>query len=117
MSRQNTNIRYNTTQTSNEYLFVVRLHFFPFKTLHPRLQCLVVSNIHSLLRLSFPGTLCDSFLIFALKHTEAVLTSTNNLYFDLKHRLWVHVVPTIYVLEAVLTCTHNLCFRAKMRKK
>ena len=52
---------------------------------------------------SFPGRLCDSFLIFALKHrlwvhvrtalqrrTEAVLTSTNDLYFALKHRLLVH---------------------------
>ena len=68
MSSQNTNIRYNTTQTSSEYLFVVRLHCFTFKTLHPRLQCLVVANIHSLLRQSFSGRLCDSFLIFALKH-------------------------------------------------
>ena len=97
MSIQTTNIRYNTTQTSNEYLVVVRLHFFTFKTLHPRLQYLVVANIHSLLRQSFPGRLCDSFLIFALNidcgctlepPREAVLTSTNNLYFALKHRLW-----------------------------
>ena len=94
MSRQTTNFRYNTTQTSNEYLFVFRLHFFTFKTLHPRLQYLVVANIHLLLRQSFPGRLCDSFLIFALKHRLCAHRGGSNEYqqsiFALKHRLWVH---------------------------
>ena len=47
---------------------------------------------------SFTGRLCDSFLIFAIKHrlwvhvrtASKVLTSTNNQYFALKHRLLVH---------------------------